>query len=114
MGVEWLSGDAPLREGGPFDYRFHDSDMASRGTVLRLQPPRLLEHSWFANLPPGSVVRWALAAHGGRLDPDPAVAGVEPWRGTRGTGLARAARCLCRRLPARGDPRRQDHRGERL
>lgn len=64
MGVEWLSGDTPLREGGPFDYRFHDSDMASRGTVLRLEPPRLLEHSWFDNLPPGSVVRWALEPDG--------------------------------------------------
>jgi uncharacterized protein YndB with AHSA1/START domain len=64
MGVEWLSGDAPLREGGPFDYRFRAADIETRGTVLRLEPPRLLEHSWFDNLPPGSVVRWSLEPDG--------------------------------------------------
>jgi uncharacterized protein YndB with AHSA1/START domain len=64
MGVEWLSGDAPLREGGPFDYRFRAADIETRGTVLRLEPPHLLEHSWFDNQPPGSVVRWALAPDG--------------------------------------------------
>jgi uncharacterized protein YndB with AHSA1/START domain len=64
MGVEWLGGDAPLREGGPFTYRFRNSDMETRGTVLRLEPPHLLEHSWFESLPPASVVRWALAPDG--------------------------------------------------
>ncbi|HEY1603996.1 MAG TPA: SRPBCC domain-containing protein [Allosphingosinicella sp.] len=64
MGVEWLGGDAPLREGGPFDYRFRAADIETRGVVLRLEPPRLLEHSWFDNLPPGSVVRWSLEPDG--------------------------------------------------
>ncbi|MDB5693421.1 MAG: toxin-antitoxin system toxin subunit [Alphaproteobacteria bacterium] len=65
MGVEWLSGDLPLSEGAPFDYRFHDSDLESRGKMLRFEPPNLLEHSWFDNLPSRSVVRWSLAADGG-------------------------------------------------
>lgn len=64
MGVEWLGGDAPLREGGPFNYRFRGPDIETRGTVLRLESPRLLEHSWFDNQPPGSIVRWSLEADG--------------------------------------------------
>jgi uncharacterized protein YndB with AHSA1/START domain len=64
MGVEWLGGDAPLREGGPFDYRFRQADIETRGRVLRLEPPRLLEHSWFDNQPPGSIVRWSLEPDG--------------------------------------------------
>lgn len=64
MGIEWLGGDAPLREGGPFDYRFRGPNIETRGTVLRLEPPCLLEHSWFDNQPPGSVVRWSLEPDG--------------------------------------------------
>jgi uncharacterized protein YndB with AHSA1/START domain len=64
MGVEWLGGDAPLREGGPFHYRLRQADIGTVGKVLRLEPPRLLEHSWFDNEPPGSVVRWALEPDG--------------------------------------------------
>jgi uncharacterized protein YndB with AHSA1/START domain len=63
MGVEWL-GDETLREGAAFDYRFRNSEMESRGRVLRFEPPCLLEHSWFDNLPPGSVVRWSLERDG--------------------------------------------------
>lgn len=61
MGVEWL-GDAgaALREGAHFDYRFHGSDTESRAHILRYDPPHLLEHSWFENLPPPATVRWAL------------------------------------------------------
>jgi uncharacterized protein YndB with AHSA1/START domain len=64
MGVEWLGGDGPLGEGARFDYRFHNSDIESRGAVLRFEPPHLIEHSWFENLPPGSTVRWALQPDG--------------------------------------------------
>lgn len=64
MGVEWLGGDEPLHVGAAFDYRFRDSDLESRGTVLRFEPPHLLEHSWFDNLPPGAVVSWAVAPDG--------------------------------------------------
>jgi uncharacterized protein YndB with AHSA1/START domain len=63
MGVDWL-GDPELREGAAFDYRFRNSDLESRGKVLRFEPPHLLEHSWFDNLPPGAIVRWTLAADG--------------------------------------------------
>ncbi|HEX4736630.1 MAG TPA: SRPBCC family protein [Allosphingosinicella sp.] len=63
MGVEWL-GDGTLGEGAAFDYRFRNSDMESRGRVLRFEPPRLLEHTWFDNFPPGSTVRWALEPDG--------------------------------------------------
>ena len=64
MGVEWLGGDEPLREGGPFHYRFRQADIETVGRVLRLEPPHLLEHSWFDNQPPGSIVRWSLAPDG--------------------------------------------------
>src|SRR5271165_4081350 len=65
MGVEWLGGDGLLRVGGPFDYRFANTDLESRGRVLVLDPPRVLEHSWFENVPPAAVVRWALEPDGG-------------------------------------------------
>ncbi len=64
MGVEWLGEAGALREGSAFDYRFGATGMESRGAVLRLEPPRLLEHSWFDNIPPGAVVRWELAPEG--------------------------------------------------
>jgi uncharacterized protein YndB with AHSA1/START domain len=63
MGVEWLSDrDAPLKDGGPFNYRFNNSGMETNGTVLSLERPRLLRHSWFDNTGDGSIVTW-------RLDP---------------------------------------------
>lgn len=64
MGVDWLSGDGPLSEGGDFSYRFKNSDMETRGRVLRFEPPRVLEHSWYDNKPPGAVIRWALEPDG--------------------------------------------------
>ncbi len=65
MGVEWLPDSAtPLSEGARFDYRFANTDMVSEGRVLRFEPPRVLEHSWFENQPPGNVVRWALEPDG--------------------------------------------------
>jgi len=70
MGVEWIGDEgAALHQGGHFDYRFADSDLESRAHVLRFDPPRLLEHSWFENMPPAGRVRWALeeVAGGTRL-----------------------------------------------
>ncbi|QUD86346.1 SRPBCC domain-containing protein [Phenylobacterium montanum] len=64
MGVEWLSGDAPLKRGADFSYRFLNSDLESRGKVLRLEPPHVLEHSWFENVAPGTVIRWAVEPDG--------------------------------------------------
>lgn len=64
MGVEWLGENGPLRVGAPFDYRFANTDLESRGQVLVLEPPRVLEHSWFENIPPAAVVRWALEPDG--------------------------------------------------
>ena len=70
MGVEWL-GDkgAPLHQGAHFDYRFANTDLDSRAHVLRFEPPHLLEHSWFENVPPPATVRWQLqdVAGGTRL-----------------------------------------------
>jgi uncharacterized protein YndB with AHSA1/START domain len=61
MGVEWLGDEsAALHEGAHFDYRFRNAEMESRAHVLRFEPPHLLEHSWFENLPPFGRVRWAL------------------------------------------------------
>ncbi|WP_162875671.1 SRPBCC domain-containing protein [Sphingomonas crusticola] len=61
MGVEWLGDEgAALHEGAHFDYRFGAMDMESRAHVLRYEPPHLLEHSWFENVPPFGRVRWAL------------------------------------------------------
>jgi uncharacterized protein YndB with AHSA1/START domain len=64
MGVEWLGEAGPLRVGAPFDYRFANTDLESRGRVLALEPPRLLEHSWFENIPPAAIVRWAVEPDG--------------------------------------------------
>ncbi|HLZ82344.1 MAG TPA: SRPBCC domain-containing protein [Caulobacteraceae bacterium] len=64
MGIEWLGEAGPLRVGAPFDYRFANTDLESRGRVLVLDPPRVLEHSWFENIPPAAVVRWALEPDG--------------------------------------------------
>jgi uncharacterized protein YndB with AHSA1/START domain len=60
MGVEWLGENTPLTEGARFDYRFHNTDLESRGRVLRLEPESLLEHSWFENIPPAAVIAWKL------------------------------------------------------
>lgn len=64
MGVEWLSGEGALSEGADFSYRFRNSDLESRGKVLCFEPPRVLEHSWFDNVAPGTVIRWALEPDG--------------------------------------------------
>ena len=64
MGVEWLGDEAPLCEGAAFDYRFANTELESRGRVLAFEPPRLLEHSWFENIPPAAVVRWSLEPDG--------------------------------------------------
>jgi uncharacterized protein YndB with AHSA1/START domain len=64
MGVEWLGDETPLSEGARFDYRFANTDLESRGHVLRLEPKRLFQHSWFENIPPTTIVTW-------RLDPTP-------------------------------------------
>ena len=64
MGVEWLGGEAPLTVGGRFTYRFANTNMENVGRVLRLEPPRLLEHTWFENVTPGTVIAWALEADG--------------------------------------------------
>ena len=64
MGVDWLASDGPLTQGAEFSYRFHNTDMETRGRVLRFEPPYVLEHSWFDNVPPGAVVRWALEPDG--------------------------------------------------
>jgi uncharacterized protein YndB with AHSA1/START domain len=64
MGVEWLGDDAPLREGARFDYRFTNTDLESRGRVLRLEPQRLLEHSWFENIPPAAIIAWQIEPEG--------------------------------------------------
>jgi uncharacterized protein YndB with AHSA1/START domain len=66
MGVEWLGDDAPLTKGSRFDYRFLNTDLESRGRVLRLEPESLLEHTWFENIPPAAVIAWRLEPeHGG-------------------------------------------------
>ena len=61
MGVQWLGDEgAALRQGAHFDYRFANTDLESRAHVLRFEPPHLLEHSWFENVPPPATVRWLL------------------------------------------------------
>ena len=61
MGVEWLGDEGgALHEGAHFDYRFANSDLESRAHVLRFEPPHLIEHSWFENVPPYGRIRWAL------------------------------------------------------
>jgi len=64
MGAEWLGSDDALRPGSAMHLRFTDTDMESRGEVLRFEAPHVLEHSFFDNLPPGSVVCWVLSAEG--------------------------------------------------
>ncbi|MBV8684693.1 MAG: SRPBCC domain-containing protein [Caulobacteraceae bacterium] len=64
MGVEWLGADAPLTEGSRYDYRFMNTDLESRGRVLRLEPLLRLEHTWFENIPPAAVIAWMLEPEG--------------------------------------------------
>jgi uncharacterized protein YndB with AHSA1/START domain len=69
MGIEWLGPDEALRTGAEMHYRFTNMDMETRGTVLRCEPPALLEHSFSDHFPPGAIVTWSLApeADGTRL-----------------------------------------------
>ena len=64
MGIEWLGDAGPLENGARFDYRFANTDMESRGHVLAIDPPRVFEHSWFENIPPAAIIRWALEHDG--------------------------------------------------
>lgn len=64
IGVEWLGGAGPLREGDALWCRFHNTVIERRGRVLRLQPETLLEHTWTDDRP-GDVVRWELTREDG-------------------------------------------------
>jgi uncharacterized protein YndB with AHSA1/START domain len=64
MGIEWLGDAGPLEAGARFDYRFANTDMETRGHVLVIDPPRVFEHSWFENIPPAAIIRWALEHDG--------------------------------------------------
>jgi len=60
MGVEWSGDPPPLTSGSNFSYRFRNSDMTSVGKVTAYQAPRLIEHTWFENIPPAASIRWEL------------------------------------------------------
>lgn len=64
MGCTWQGDPAPLTVGANFSYTFGDSDMPTIGRVTAYAPPRLIEHTWFENLPPEAVVRWSLEPDG--------------------------------------------------
>ena len=64
MGVTWEGDAGPLSRGSSFSYTFGNSDMSSVGKVTAYDPPRLIEHTWFENIPPAATVRWALEADG--------------------------------------------------
>ena len=64
MGIEWLGPDEALRAGAEMHYRFTNTDMETFGTVLRCEPPFLLEHSFADHFPPGAIVVWSLAPEG--------------------------------------------------
>ncbi len=64
MGVVWQGDPAPLTVGSSFSYTFGDSDMPSVGRVTALDPPRLIEHTWFETVPPLTTVRWSLEPDG--------------------------------------------------
>jgi uncharacterized protein YndB with AHSA1/START domain len=64
MGVDWTGDPGPLRIGSDFSYVMNKSDMPSKGRVTALEPPRLIEHTWFENMPPAMTIRWALTPDG--------------------------------------------------
>jgi uncharacterized protein YndB with AHSA1/START domain len=64
MDVVWEGDPAPLKAGSNFSYRFGNSDLCSVGRVTVLDPPRVIEHTWFENLPPIATVRWSLEPDG--------------------------------------------------
>ena len=64
MGVEWIGDPAPLQIGSAFSYRFSNTDMVSQGQVTALQPPHLISHTWFENIPPAATISWALEPDG--------------------------------------------------
>lgn len=61
MDVDWM-GDADVKQGADFSYRFKNTDLLAAGHVLRFEPLRLLEHSWFEGVEGGeAAIRWELA-----------------------------------------------------
>lgn len=61
MDVDW-KGDAEVRQGADFSYHFRNTDLLAAGHVLRFEPQRLLEHSWFEGVEGGeAVIRWEIA-----------------------------------------------------
>jgi len=64
MGVVWQGDPAPLKVGSSFSYTFGNSDMPSVGRVTACDPPRLIEHTWFENMPPMTTVSWSLEPDG--------------------------------------------------
>ena len=64
MGVEWTGDSGPLKIGSSFSYRFSNSELPSEGRVTAYDPPHLIEHTWFENMPPAASIRWALEPDG--------------------------------------------------
>jgi uncharacterized protein YndB with AHSA1/START domain len=60
MGAEWLPAGPPRGAGSDFSFRLLPHGLESHGAILAWNPPHILEHGFFENLPPGSAVRWSL------------------------------------------------------
>lgn len=68
--AQWLAaGSIELRPGGVVHIDFADSGTTINSTVLKLDPPRLLEYSWSSGGDPERPLRWELetVATGTRL-----------------------------------------------
>ena len=62
--ADWLApAEVELKEGGALAFHFPNG-FVNRGHVRRVEPPRLLEHTWSENEPPMSLVRWELEPEG--------------------------------------------------
>lgn len=49
--------------GGAFVTEHDDADDRAEDRILRIDPPHLLEHTWWEEMNPDGVVRWELESH---------------------------------------------------
>ncbi|WP_158057831.1 SRPBCC domain-containing protein [Halorussus halophilus] len=60
---EWLDVVEFEGEPGGEFVTEHDEDVFAEDRILRIEPPTLLEHTWWEEMNPDGVVRWELDSH---------------------------------------------------
>ncbi|KZN24437.1 hypothetical protein A4G99_08585 [Haladaptatus sp. R4] len=60
---EWLDAVEFEGEVGGELVTEHDDDVVVEDRILRIEPPHVLEHTWWEEMNPDGVVRWELKPH---------------------------------------------------